>query len=152
MKGKGKRRASGERHEKVSAACSGLSPTWADEMGDGWGGVRDKSQRGLGPWETLLLWSVKSAALFVVHLTAPLAANRHVGRSTDPPKDVCYLTVGQVAKRSTGATSLQEVFMCSAEQKRASSDFYFVIWNIDFQITKAPYACSNRTIRHRQNW
>lgn len=29
-------------------------------MGDGWGGVRDKSQRGLGPWEPLLLWSVKS--------------------------------------------------------------------------------------------
>lgn len=27
MKGKGKRRASGERHEKVGAACSGLSPT-----------------------------------------------------------------------------------------------------------------------------
>ena len=33
---------------------------WADEMGGGWGGVRDKSQRGLGPWEPLLLWSVKS--------------------------------------------------------------------------------------------
>lgn len=35
-------------------------PVWADEMGDGWGGVRDKSQRGLGLWEPLLLWSVKS--------------------------------------------------------------------------------------------
>lgn len=33
---------------------------WADEMGEGWGGVRDKSKRGLGPWEPLLLWSVKS--------------------------------------------------------------------------------------------
>lgn len=76
MKGKGKRRAGGERHEKVGAACSGLSPTWADEMGDGWGGVRDKSQRGLRPWETLLLWSVKNAALSVVHLTSSLAASQ----------------------------------------------------------------------------
>lgn len=50
----------GERHEKVCAV--GSDPAWADEMGDGWGGVRDKSQRGLGPWESLLLWSVRRAA------------------------------------------------------------------------------------------
>lgn len=53
-----RRHVKGERHEKVSASKS--DPTWADEMGDGWGGVRDKSQRGLGPWEPLLLWSFKS--------------------------------------------------------------------------------------------
>lgn len=41
--------------------CAGRSdPVWADEMGDGWGGAGDKSQRGLGLWEPLLLWSVKS--------------------------------------------------------------------------------------------
>lgn len=54
----GKRHAKRERHEKVFAGRS--DPMWADEMGDGWGGVRDNSQRGLGPWEPLLLWSVKS--------------------------------------------------------------------------------------------
>lgn len=42
------------------SALVGLILPWADEMADGWGGARDKSQRGLRPWEPLLLWSVKS--------------------------------------------------------------------------------------------
>lgn len=65
LRGKRERESDGDikstPKEKGMRKSAGKSdPVWADEMGDGWGGVRDKSQRGLGLWEPLLLWSVKS--------------------------------------------------------------------------------------------